>query len=211
MESLTHLLTFLTGIIAKSHWVLFIIMMIESTSLPSIIPAEIILITAGYWVGKGDLHWFLAVCAATCGSLVGAYINYYFALIVGRKLVYKYGKYIFLHTEQIQKLEIIFNKYANILTFTGRLTPLVKHIISIPAGFCAMNKKAFTFYTASGSAILSSAMITLGMFIGKSHKTIAQFKTPIYIGLCVFAGSIFLVYFLYNKYLDKAVLSAQNN
>ena len=97
MESLTHLLTFLTGIIAKSHWVLFIIMMIESTSLPSIIPAEIILITAGYWVGKGDLHWFLAVCAATCGSLVGAYINYYFALIVGRKLVYKYGKYIFLH------------------------------------------------------------------------------------------------------------------
>ena len=53
MESLTHLLTFLTGIIAKSHWVLFIIMMIESTSLPSIIPAEIILITAGYWVGKG--------------------------------------------------------------------------------------------------------------------------------------------------------------
>jgi membrane protein DedA with SNARE-associated domain len=209
MEFLTHILTVLTGMLAKSHWVLFAIMMIESTSLPTIVPAEIILITAGYWVGKGDLNWLLAVSAATLGSLIGAFINYYFALLVGRKLVYKYGKYIFLHTEQIQKLEIIFTKYANILTFTGRLTPIIKHIISIPAGFCAMDKKAFTFYTASGTSILASAMITLGMFMGKSDKTIEQFKMPIYIGLCVFAGLIFVVYFVYNKYLDKAVILAK--
>ncbi len=210
MEFLTHIFTVLTAMIAKTHWTVFLLMILESTSLPSVIPAEMILITAGYYVAKGHLNWFLVVLASTLGSLIGAYINYYFALLIGRKIIYKYGKYIFLHVDKIQKLEILFTKYANILTFTGRLMPLIKHIISVPAGFCAMNKKAFTFYTTTGTAILSAAMVTLGMFIGKSAKTFKQLEIYIYIGLFVFSGLIILVYFIYNKYLDKAVLSVQN-
>ncbi len=210
MEILTHIFKSLTDMISHSHWTVFALMILESTSLPSILPAEFVLITAGYFVAKGHLNWLLVVLASTVGSLIGSFINYYFALLVGRKLIYKYGKYIFLHVDKIKKLEIIFIKYSSILTFTGRLMPLVKHIISVPAGFCAMDKKKFTLFTSLGAGVLSSLMVTLGMFIGKSSKTFKQLEIYIYIGLFLFSLLIILVYLLYDKYLDKAVLSIKS-
>ena len=111
---------------------IFLLMAVESSFIP--FPSEIVLITAGYLAYQGEMNLGLIMASALGGSMVGALINYYLAFMLGRKLLHKYGKYFFIKTSTLAKMDIFFVKHGAISTFTGRLIPGIRQLISIPAG-----------------------------------------------------------------------------
>ncbi len=116
---------------------IFLLMAMESSVIP--IPSELVMPPAGYWAVEGKMNLWLAILCGTAGSLVGAYANYYAAHYLGRPLILKYGKYVGITEEKFAKVETFFHKHGEISTFIGRLLPVVRHLISLPAGLAGMN------------------------------------------------------------------------
>ena len=126
-----------TTIGAMGYPGIFILMAMESSVIP--IPSELVMPPAGYLAQQGQMNAFIAILCGTVGSLVGAYANYFAARHLGRPLVLKYGKYVWISEEKFSRVESFFLKHGEISTFIGRLLPVVRHLISLPAGLSGMN------------------------------------------------------------------------
>lgn len=149
---------------------IFLLMTIESSFIP--FPSEIVLIPAGYLASKGDMNIGMIMFSALVGSMAGAYINYYLALLLGRKILRKYGKYFFINENAIEKMDNYFEKHGHISTFIGRLIPGIRQLISIPAGLARMNLAVFSIYTALGAGIWAFILVMLGYAIGENQELI---------------------------------------
>lgn len=160
---------------------IFILMGLESTVLP--VPSEAVLIPAGYLAYEGKMSFTLIVLASTLGSLAGATINYFFALWVGRPFLERWGKYFFVRPELLHKTDAFFHKHGAVSTFTGRLIPGIRHLISLPAGLTRMNYGKFAFYTCLGAGIWSLILTAMGWHIGGNEELIRQYLKQITIGL----------------------------
>jgi membrane protein DedA with SNARE-associated domain len=123
---------------------IFVLMALESTVLP--IPSELVVIPAGYLAYQGEMNVGLIFLASTLGSLAGAFVNYAFALLVGRPFLERYGRWFFVRPELLHKTDAFFARHGAISTFTGRLVPGIRHLISLPAGLTRMNVLAFSLY-----------------------------------------------------------------
>lgn len=159
----------------------FIMMFLESTFFP--IPSELIMIPAGYLAYKGEMSLAVLLVIGTLGSIGGALFNYYFAKILGRAFIIRFKKYLLIDEEVLVKLENFFSKHGHISTFTGRLIPVARHLISIPAGLARMDLKLFIFYTGVGSAIWVFVLIAVGYFIGHNEALIKEYMHAITISL----------------------------
>ncbi len=177
---------------------IFIMMAIESSFIP--FPSEIVLIPAGYLASKGDMSIGMIMSAALGGSMVGAFVNYYLALTLGRKLLKKYGKYFFIKENALAKMDIYFSKHGHISTFTGRLIPGIRQLISIPAGLARMNLVEFSIYTALGAGLWALILTLLGYFIGENQELIDIYLKQIIIGI---VGVLSVSGFIYYKYQTK--------
>ena len=137
----------------------FIGMTIESSFVP--MPSEIIMIPAGIAAQRGDMNIYIIIFSGTMGSLFGAYINYFLACRFGRKFFDTNSKVPFVKKIDLARIESYFEKRGEVSIFIGRLLPVIRQYISIPAGLAKMNFNKFTFYTFAGSfvwvAILSFA------------------------------------------------------
>ncbi|MDR1007076.1 MAG: DedA family protein [Campylobacteraceae bacterium] len=173
---------------------IFILMAIESSVFP--LPSEIVIIPAGYLAYQGEMNYFLIVLCGTLGSLAGACFNYYLALKLGRTLLLKYGKYIFIKPHHLEKVEIFFNRHGEISTFSGRLILGVRHFISLPAGLARMNLAKFSFYTILGSFIWVNILALLGFFIGENEELIQKYLTLIIVFLIITIIIICIIYIL---------------
>ena len=160
---------------------IFILMGLESTVLP--VPSEAVLIPAGYLAYQGKMSFILIALASTLGSLAGASLNYFFALWVGRPFLERWGKYFFVRQELLHKTDAFFRKHGAISTFTGRLIPGIRHLISLPAGLTRMNYGKFAFYTCLGAGIWSLILTAMGWYIGGNEELIKQYLKQITIGL----------------------------
>ncbi len=149
---------------------IFIFMAIESSVLP--LPSEIIMIPAGYLVWEGKMNAFLAIFAGTLGSLVGALCNYFIAVKIGRIFVIKYGKFFFMREKSLIATERFFNKHGEISTFIGRLIPVVRHYISLPAGLAKMKLWHFSLFTLIGACIWVSILTAFGWWLGDTFRGI---------------------------------------
>ena len=116
---------------------IFVLMAMESSIIP--VPSELVMPPAGYLAQQGKMNIWIAILMGTVGSLAGAYANYFTARWLGRPLVLKYGKYVWITEEKFAKVESFFLKHGEISTFIGRLLPVIRHLISIPAGIAGMN------------------------------------------------------------------------
>ncbi|MDR1527755.1 MAG: DedA family protein [Dysgonamonadaceae bacterium] len=168
------------------------LMAIESSFIP--LPSEIVVPPAAYVASKpgSPLNIYLIVLFATLGSIIGAYFNYFLALWLGRPALYRFagskiGRLLLLDREKIQKSEDYFNKHGNISTFIGRLIPVIRQLISIPAGLARMNLFYFTLYTILGAAIWNVILVILGCVAHGQADLINRYSREIGWGIAVIA------------------------
>jgi len=174
---------------------IFLLMLIESSFIP--FPSEIVLVPAGYLASKGDMDVSLILLASLMGSIGGALINYFGALYVGRKFLLRYGKYILISEETLDKMEDFFKKHGAISTFTGRLIPGIRQLISVPAGLSRMNLKVFIFYTSLGALIWSIILVALGYIIGENQELIKEYLSQI-VTITLVCVALITAMYIYN-------------
>lgn len=177
---------------------IFIGMTIESSFIP--FPSEIILIPAGALVARGEMAFLPVFLAGLLGSLLGALINFFLAFFLGRTvidlLISKYGRILFLSKRNLEKADVYFAKHGEITTFIGRLIPVIRQLISLPAGFARMNFLKFCAFTSLGAGLWALVLIFVGYFFGSVSNEIKLITT---MALMFFSGIIILVYFFKRK------------
>lgn len=157
------------------YWGIFILMFIESTFFP--FPSEIVMIPAGYLAQKNEMNLYMVIVSGILGSVAGALFNYFFALKVGRGFLLRYGKYIFIKPQTLEKLEQFFQRHGELSTFNGRLIPGIRQLISLPAGLARMNIVKFSFYTALGAGTWVIVLVALGYILGSNEALISEYLT----------------------------------
>lgn len=176
-------------------------MFIESSFIP--FPSEVILPPAGVLVARGEMTFILVLLCSIAGSLLGAYLNYYLGRHFGRRvinyLVQKYGKFILISKNSLDKSDYYFKNHGSITTFTGRLIPAVRQLISIPAGFAMMPLRKFTLYTALGSGIWSTILIYVGILYGNNKENIDSFLSSATIIAIIGVILIIFIYYYIKK------------
>lgn len=147
-----------------------VLMAIESSFIP--FPSEVVVPPAAYFACTegSNLNIYLVVVFATLGALIGALVNYYLAVWIGRPLVYKFANSRFGHMclideAKVVKAEQYFDKHGAISTFIGRLIPAVRQLISIPAGLARMNLAKFVLYTSLGAGVWNIVLASLGYWL----------------------------------------------
>ncbi len=172
---------------------IFLLMAVESSVIP--FPSEMVMPPAGYLIYQGRMNPWLAVLAGGLGSLTGAYANYYGALYLGRPLVLHYGRFVGLAEIKLEKAERFFQQHGEISTFIGRLLPVIRQLISVPAGLARMNHARFAFYTTLGATIWCAVLAWVGYVIGDNQQLITQMSRQAVVwalGSCLLVLSAYL-------------------
>ena len=137
-----------------------LLMAIESTVFP--LPSEVVIPPAAYWATQGRMNFWGVVAAATIGSWLGSALSYWVARAVGRPLILRYGKYVFVPEKKWMLAEEWINRYSAGGIFFARLLPVVRHLVSLPAGAARMPFGIFTTMTLLGSAVWSTVLAWFG-------------------------------------------------
>jgi membrane protein DedA with SNARE-associated domain len=146
------------------------LMALESSILP--VPSELVMPPAGYWAAKGQMSFAVALLSGVIGSVIGALANYYGAQLIGRPLIQRYGKYVLLSEKNLLRSERFFAEHGEISTLIGRLFPVIRHLISVPAGLHRMPLPKFILYTAVGAAVWCAILTYIGYFLGQHEGTL---------------------------------------
>ena len=151
-----------------NYGTILLLMLIESTVIP--FPSEVVVAPAAYHAAAGYQNVFLVVVFATIGADLGAAINYGLAYYLGRPIIYKFvrskwGKLCLLNEEKVMKSEKYFDDHGVIATLTGRLLPVIRQLISVPAGLAKMNFWKFLLYTTIGAGVWNAILATLGCYL----------------------------------------------
>ena len=155
---------------------ILIAMFLESFIAP--IPSQIVLAFSGFVASQGTLNIFLVIISATLGAFLGT-VPYYFIGLWGekhiRKFLEKYGKYVFLSQEDVEKGYDAFEKHGSSIVFFGRLLPIIRSVVSFPAGMVKMNFTHFVILTLSGCLILTSIICFAGYFLGENWSVVSVY------------------------------------
>ena len=152
-----------------NYWTVMLFMAIESSFIP--FPSEAVVPPAAWKAAvTGEMNVFLVVVFATIGALIGAFVNYYLAVWLGRPIVYKFansriGHMCLIDEAKVQNAEKYFDKHGAVSTFVGRLVPAVRQLISIPAGLARMGLGRFVLYTSLGAGVWNAILAVLGYYM----------------------------------------------
>jgi membrane protein DedA with SNARE-associated domain len=147
-----------------------VLMAIESSVIP--LPSELVMAPAGYLAATGQMNAGLALACGILGSLIGSYANYWVAARVGRWVFVRYGRWVLVSEKSLERSERFFVSHGPIAVFIARLFPVLRHLISIPAGIARMPLGRFLFYTGTGAGIWWAVLMGIGWVIGKEGKSL---------------------------------------
>ncbi len=136
------------------------LMAMESSIIP--VPSEIVIPPAAFLAARGDLSFAGVILAGTLGSYLGAAISYWISLWLGRAFIARFGKFFLISEEKLERAEVWLARYEAGGVFFARLLPVIRHLISIPAGIVRMNFLTFSVVTIAGSAVWCGVLTYLG-------------------------------------------------
>ncbi len=140
------------------------LMAMESSVLP--VPSELVMPPAGYWVAKGEMNVVLVLASGVVGSILGSLANYAMAHYLGRPFLRRFGKYLLISERALERSDRYFAVHGEISTLVGRILPVVRHLISIPAGLARMSLPRFVLFTGLGALLWCSVLTGVGYFLG---------------------------------------------
>lgn len=149
-----------------------VLMAIESSVFP--LPSELVMPPAGYLAAQGRMSAVAAVLAGTAGSVLGALANYFVARKLGRPLLHRYSRYFLVSEASLERSEAFFRRHGEIGTFLSRLVPVIRHLVSLPAGLARMRLDRFVAYTAAGAGTWCAILTAIGWYIGKHAEQLER-------------------------------------
>lgn len=176
---------------------ILLLMAMESSIIP--VPSELVMPPAGYLVYQGKMNMAIVILCGTVGSLIGAYVNYFVSHYLGRPLILKYGKYVLIPPDKFKRVERFFLQHGEISTFIGRLLPVIRHLISIPAGVAGMNHVKFTIYTLLGAGIWCTILTLIGYAIGENQQLIMQYSHKALLWVVLSSVALVAVYIWHQR------------
>ena len=179
------------------YWEIFFLMALESSLFP--VPSELVMIPAGYRAAQGDLNPWLATLAGGGGSLFGASANYVLGRYVGRAFLLRYGKWLLINEAKYREAETLFTRNANMATFVGRFIPVIRHLISLPAGTFGMALLPFAFLTTLGATLWCGVLVALGYYLGEPVIRIVTEYTHLLGYTAVAITGLFGLWFLFRR------------
>jgi membrane protein DedA with SNARE-associated domain len=191
------LIDYFTLIIEKLGYLgIGILMTLESMVAP--VPSEAVMPFAGFLWYDGKFTLWGIILASTLGSILGSLISYYIGAYGGRPLVKKFGKYLLLNEHHLDKTEQFFQKYGDKTIFISRFIPIVRHLISIPAGVGRMRIGKFLLYTTIGAGLWNSFLTWLGFQLRDKWEVIRKY-TEILDVLIIVIIALAIIYFIYQR------------
>ena len=169
----------LTSLLQLGYPGIVALMTMESSVLP--VPSELVMPPAGYWAAKGEMSFPIVLACGVLGSVLGALVNYYVAHWVGAPFLRRYGKYVLLTESALARSERFFAQHGEFSTFVGRLFPVVRHLISIPAGVHRMPLPKFVGYTALGSLVWCTILTWIGYALGRNESVLRNDEVQRYV------------------------------
>jgi membrane protein DedA with SNARE-associated domain len=176
------------------YWGVFVAMTLESICIP--IPSEVIMPFAGFEVFRGNMTLWGITIVGALGNLFGSLIAYCIGLKGGRPLLERYGKYILISHNELDRADHWFEKYGPEAVFICRFLPGIRTFISLPAGIAEMDLKKFAVYTLAGSLPWAFALGYIGVMLGPQWDTIKNYFNilDIIVVIGVIAGIIYIAY-----------------
>lgn len=185
------------------YWIIIFLMALESSIVP--VPSEIVIPPAAFLAARGEMSFAGVVLAGTFGSYIGSALSYWVSYALGRPIIARYGKFFFLPEEKVARAEIWLARYEAGGIFFARLLPVIRHLISIPAGIVRMNFAAFSVMTVLGAGIWCSVLAYLGnkmyqvqprLFDAQDPDAMVKFIKGQSFGIVVAAAVLAGLYFL---------------
>jgi membrane protein DedA with SNARE-associated domain len=174
-----------------------LLMALESSLFP--VPSELVMIPAGYLAARGELDPWLATLCGAMGSLLGASANYALGRYVGRAFLIRYGRYLLIDQAKYAEAEALFSRNAYMATFVGRFIPVVRHLISLPAGVFSMGLLPFALLTSVGSALWCGFLVLLGFHFGEPVVAVVAAYTHEAALVTLAAMAAFAAWFLFKR------------
>ena len=191
---------YITLLMEKTGYItVFITMVMESMVLP--VPSEAVMPFAGFLIADGKFTFILVVIISTLGSLTGSLISYAIGYYSEKALIHKYGKFLLLDAEELEATDSFFNKYGDITIFICRFIPVVRHLISIPAGIAEMNIYKFALFTVIGAGLWNSFLAYVGFNLRSNWEAVMKYSKVIDIFVLLILTGL-VVYYIY-KHLKK--------
>ena len=184
---------------------MFFLMALESACMP--IPSEVVMPFAGYLAYQGEMDFWLIVIVGSLGCTFGSIIAYVAGYYAGRPLILKYGKYFLITEKHLVQAEEWFQKWGPKATFIARLLPVIRTVISLPAGIAKMDFKKFTFYSFVGSVPWNMMLAYAGYLLGAEWESIKGYYREFEIILAVVGGVAVVVYFWHLRKSKSEVLT----
>ena len=169
------LVNFIVSFISSTGYAcVFILMTLESMIMP--VPSEAVMPFAGFLIATGDFNFPLVIIFSTIGSITGSLISYYIGMWGGRPFIEKCGKYVLLDKHHLELTEKFFNKRGEITIFVCRFIPVIRHLISIPAGMGKMRIGRFILYTVVGAGIWNAFLAYVGYVLKSNWSEVLKYS-----------------------------------
>ncbi len=184
-----------THLISTSGYLgVFLLMAAESTMVP--LPSELVMPFAGYLAYTGKFNFVYVIFISGLGTVFGSLVSYYIGEYGGEPFLEKYGKYLLINKKDLEWTHKWFTNHGEKTIFISRFIPVVRHLISIPAGIAEMNIKRFTIFTFLGGFLWNTFLAYLGYLLGQNWTLVHHYTKPLsyVVVVLLIAGVVFFVY-----------------